>query len=75
VNALLEVVPVPRHLLARRPPAEMRNAPFGRNPVGNGFYRFGSWTAGQSLTLDGRTRRSRTAARPSIASSCASSRT
>jgi peptide/nickel transport system substrate-binding protein len=52
VNALLEVVTVPRHLLADVPAAELRNAPFGRRPVGNGFYRFGSWVAGQSLTLD-----------------------
>jgi peptide/nickel transport system substrate-binding protein len=52
VNALLEVVPVPRHLLEGVSSADMRNAPFNRNPVGNGFYRFGSWTAGQSLTLN-----------------------
>jgi peptide/nickel transport system substrate-binding protein len=52
VNALLEVVPVPRHLLADVPVEEMRNAPFARAPVGNGYYRFTSWTAGQSLTLD-----------------------
>jgi peptide/nickel transport system substrate-binding protein len=52
VNALLEVVTVPRHLLEHVPPAEMRLAPFGRNPVGNGFYRFGAWLPGQSLTLD-----------------------
>ncbi len=51
VNALLEVVPVPQHLLGDIPPAELRNSAFGRNPVGNGFYRFGNWTAGQSLTL------------------------
>jgi peptide/nickel transport system substrate-binding protein len=52
VNALLEVVAVPHHLLAEVAPAELRNAPFGRQPVGNGFYRFGSWTAAQSLVLD-----------------------
>jgi peptide/nickel transport system substrate-binding protein len=52
VNALLEVVAVPWHLLRDVPAAELRNAPFGRDPVGNGFYRFGSWTAGQSLTLE-----------------------
>jgi peptide/nickel transport system substrate-binding protein len=51
VNALLEVVPVPRHLLDDIAPADMRNAPFGRRPVGNGFYRFGGWAPGQSLTL------------------------
>jgi peptide/nickel transport system substrate-binding protein len=52
VNALLEVVAAPRHLLEEVPAAELRNAPFGRQPVGNGPYRFRSWTAGQSLTLD-----------------------
>jgi peptide/nickel transport system substrate-binding protein len=52
INALLEVVPVPRHLLHDVEPAELRNAPFGREPVGNGFYRFRGWTAGQSLVLD-----------------------
>lgn len=51
VNALLEVVPVPHHLLGDVAPADMRNSPFGRNPVGNGFYRFVGWTAGQNLTL------------------------
>ena len=51
VNALLEVVPIPRHLLADVPAAELANAPFSRNPVGNGFYRFVEWTAGQRLTL------------------------
>jgi peptide/nickel transport system substrate-binding protein len=51
VNALLEVVPVPKHLLGDVSAAELRNAPFGRNPVGNGFYRFVSWNAGQSLSL------------------------
>jgi peptide/nickel transport system substrate-binding protein len=52
VNALLEVVPVPKHILGDVTPAELRNAPFGRRPVGNGFYRFGSWTSGQNLRLD-----------------------
>ncbi|CAN5801202.1 peptide-binding protein [soil metagenome] len=52
VNALLEVVPVPRHLLADVDPAQMRTSSFGRNPVGNGFYRFGTWAAGQSLTME-----------------------
>jgi peptide/nickel transport system substrate-binding protein len=52
VNSLLEVVAVPRHLLQDVPAAELRNAPFGRQPVGNGFYRFAAWAAGQSLTLD-----------------------
>lgn len=52
VNSLLEVVPVPKHLLGDVAPADIRTAAFNRAPVGNGFYRFGSWTAGQSLQLD-----------------------
>jgi len=52
VNALLEVVPVPKHLLQNVTATDMKNAPFNRAPVGNGFYRFGSWTAGQDLTLE-----------------------
>jgi peptide/nickel transport system substrate-binding protein len=52
VNALLETVTVPRHLLQDVPPAELRNAPFAREPVGNGFFRFRSWTAAQNLVLD-----------------------
>ncbi|MGH7443599.1 MAG: ABC transporter substrate-binding protein, partial [Longimicrobiales bacterium] len=51
INALLEVVPVPRHLLRDVPAAELRNSAFGRTPVGNGFYRFGTWNAGRNLTL------------------------
>jgi peptide/nickel transport system substrate-binding protein len=57
VNALLEVVPIPRHLLGEVAAADLRNAPFGRNPVGNGFYRFIGWTAGQSITLQADTQK------------------
>jgi peptide/nickel transport system substrate-binding protein len=52
VNALLEVVPVPKHLLGDVPPERMKAAPFGRSPVGNGFYRFGRWDSGQNLILE-----------------------
>ena len=52
VNSLLEVVPVPEHLLRDVAPADIHAASFNRAPVGNGFYRFGSWTAGQNLRLD-----------------------
>lgn len=52
VNALLEVVPIPRHILADVAPEEMRRHPFSRDPVGNGFYRFARWEAGQQLILE-----------------------
>ena len=52
VNAILEVVPVPKHLLAGITPEKTRGSPFGRNPVGNGFYRFGRWDSGQNLVLE-----------------------
>jgi peptide/nickel transport system substrate-binding protein len=52
VNSLLEVMPVPKHLLEGVAPEDMHSAAFNRNPVGNGFYRFGGWTAGQNLRLD-----------------------
>lgn len=52
LNALLEVVPVPEHLLRDTPPESMKTAGFGREPVGNGFYRFGRWDSGQNLILE-----------------------
>lgn len=42
---------LPAHLLDSLPRAGWRGAEFGRNPVGNGPYRFVSWTQGQSLEL------------------------
>lgn len=55
VNALLEVVPVPKHLLEGADPAQLRRDPFGRSPVGNGFFRFGRWDPGQQLVLEANT--------------------
>lgn len=52
LNGLLEVVPIPRHILQEVAPEEMRRHPFSRNPVGNGFYRFGRWQSGQQLVLE-----------------------
>jgi peptide/nickel transport system substrate-binding protein len=51
LNALLEVIPVPKHLLQNVPPDRMRFDPFGQNPVGNGLFRFGSWQKGQQITV------------------------
>ncbi len=52
VNALLEVVPVPRHLLEGADPTQLRQERFSREPVGNGFYRFGRWEPGQQVILE-----------------------
>jgi peptide/nickel transport system substrate-binding protein len=43
--------PMPRHLLESIPPAELRNAPFNRQPVGNGPFRFVEWRANEMLVL------------------------
>lgn len=55
LNALLEVVPVPRHRLEGTDPAQLRRDPFSRTPVGNGFYRFVRWEAGQQIILEANT--------------------
>ena len=52
VNALLEVIPVPRHLLQNVPPAQTRFNAFSQRPVGNGLFRFGSWNKGQQITVE-----------------------
>jgi peptide/nickel transport system substrate-binding protein len=44
--------PVPRHVLEGVAPAELAQAPFNRQPVGSGPFRFVSWDAGQALTLE-----------------------
>ena len=51
VNALLEVVPVPKHLLDTVPPERMRFTGFSQRPVGNGLFRFGEWNKGQDITV------------------------
>jgi peptide/nickel transport system substrate-binding protein len=42
---------LPAHLLRNVPRATWQTAPFGRAPVGDGPYRFVSWTPGQSIEL------------------------
>jgi peptide/nickel transport system substrate-binding protein len=43
---------MPKHLLEDVPAAQMRNAEFNRRPVGNGPFRFVSWTANQDVVFE-----------------------
>jgi peptide/nickel transport system substrate-binding protein len=52
LNALLEVVPVPSHLLKDVAVDQMRFAPFNQRPIGNGLFRFGSWTRNQQVVVE-----------------------
>ncbi|MFW6079922.1 MAG: ABC transporter substrate-binding protein [Gemmatimonadota bacterium] len=44
--------PMPEHLLADVPPAELRNAAFNRDPVGSGPYRFVEWRTNDRLVVE-----------------------
>ena len=52
VNSLLEVVPVPHHLLDSIAPEKMRFAAFNQRPVGNGLFRFVRWSKNQEVVVD-----------------------
>jgi peptide/nickel transport system substrate-binding protein len=44
--------PLPRHLLENVAPADLRNAPYNRQPVGSGPFRFGDWRANERLVIE-----------------------
>ncbi len=44
--------PMPRHLLEGIAPAELRNAPFNRAPVGSGPFRLVEWRANERVVLE-----------------------
>jgi peptide/nickel transport system substrate-binding protein len=43
---------VPKHLLEKVPPEQIKNAAFNRNPVGNGPYKFVRWKANEEIVLE-----------------------
>jgi len=44
--------PLPMHLLQNVAPADLRNAPFNRQPVGSGPFRFVEWRANEQLVIE-----------------------
>lgn len=50
-DAVYHMRVLPAHLLRGVPRDQWKTAPFGRQPVGNGPYRFVSWKAGQTIEL------------------------
>ncbi len=50
-DAVYHMRVLPAHVLRGLPRGAWRNAPFGREPIGDGPYRFVRWKAGESLEL------------------------
>ena len=51
-NAGSQIRVIPAHLLQSVPDSALKNAPFGRKPVGSGPYRFVRWATGSTIELD-----------------------
>jgi peptide/nickel transport system substrate-binding protein len=47
--------PIPRHLLKDTPPTQLSQAPYNRQPVGSGPFRFAAWKPNETLTLEANT--------------------
>ncbi|HEX2203325.1 MAG TPA: ABC transporter substrate-binding protein [Longimicrobium sp.] len=52
LHSLLEVVPVPKHLLDTIPPGRLRFARFNEAPVGSGLFRFVRWDKNQQVIVE-----------------------
>lgn len=50
-DATYHMWPVPSHLLGSVPLAQLAEAPFARQPVGSGRFRFARWDAGQRIEI------------------------
>jgi peptide/nickel transport system substrate-binding protein len=50
-DATYQMLICPEHLLGKIKVADLRTAPFGRNPVGDGRFRFSAWSPGASVTI------------------------
>lgn len=50
-DATYQMLICPAHLLATTRPENLASAPFGHHPVGDGRFRFASWTPGAKLEL------------------------
>ncbi|MEQ1690513.1 MAG: peptide ABC transporter substrate-binding protein [Gemmatimonas sp.] len=51
LDATYSMFILPSHLLASLPDSALVNAPFGRQPVGTGRFRFAQWEAGSRLEI------------------------
>ncbi|MBK5188110.1 MAG: peptide ABC transporter substrate-binding protein [Gemmatimonadaceae bacterium] len=51
-NAATQIRVLPAHLLQNIPDSALKTAPFGRNPVGSGPFKFVRWVSGSSIEVD-----------------------
>jgi peptide/nickel transport system substrate-binding protein len=51
-NAATQISVLPAHLLQSIPDSSLKTAPFNRNPVGSGPYRFVRWVSGSTIEVN-----------------------